>query len=903
MLVRFNTTAMPKNSLAPVEDSLAKSTGTSVVENYSNLGMEGLILVKTSGTSVTDAVQTYESSPYVLYAEPDYILSIPNNETESKSILSGSIQNSIPNDPLFGNLWGMHNTGQEGGTAGTDIDAPEAWDIFTGSSDVIIAVVDTGVYYNHSDLASNMWVNTADPIDGIDNDGNGYIDDYRGWDFYNNDNDPMDDNSHGTHCSGTIAGVGNNNIGVTGVNWNAKIMPLKFLGASGSGSTSDAISAILYANKMGAKVISNSWGGGSYTQALKDAIDASPAVVVCAAGNDYGNDNDVNPYYPSSYNSTNLIAVASIDRYDNISSFSNYGLISVDLGAPGSVIQSTTLNNTYGNKSGTSMATPHASGIAGLVFGYYPNITSEGVITRIMNSTDPVPDLLNKTVTGGRVNAYKAIKPVIIPPVANFSANTTSGTIPLLVQFTDLSTGNPTSWNWTFGDGSISLEQNPAYEYSTAGVYSVNLTSTNAAGSSTKIAMDYINATNPVTPPVATFTVNTTSGTIPLTIHFIDLSTNSPISWEWYFGDDGNSTLQNPVYTYSVAGSYTVNLTASNSAGSDTKVAYNYINATNPINPPVANFTANTTSGVIPLTVQFTDLSTNYPTSWLWSFGDGGNSTVQHPVYTYSAAGIYTVNLTSRNTAGSGTKAALNYINTTNPTVFYYIIATAGTGGAIAPNGTVPVKKGGNQAFTISPDVNYNVSDVTIDGKSTGAVKSYTFTNVSDNHQIEAYFRPILSNYTINASADPYTIIYPHGEKKYDGGDNQTFMTQAKPGSDLLNVTVDDYLNPPTESWTFTNITADHNISTSGRFTPGQIHVFFSTNQTHGKAPLEVKFIDLSIGDPLSFYWQFGDGYISTEQDPVHIYQTPGVYTVTLRATNNKSGGIGVLNNGIIITE
>lgn len=818
MLVRFNTATMPKNSLAPVEDSLAKNTGTSVVEDYSSLGMEGLILVKTSGTSVTDAIQTYESSPYVLYAEPDYILSIPDNETESKSILSGSIQNVIPNDPLFGNLWGMHNTGQEGGTAGTDIDATEAWDIFTGSSDVIIAVVDTGVYYNHSDLASNMWVNTADPIDGIDNDGNGYIDDYRGWDFYNNDNDPIDDNSHGTHCSGTIAGVGNNSIGVTGVNWNAKIMPLKFLGASGSGSTSDAISAILYANKMGAKVISNSWGGGSYSQALKDAIDASPAVVVCAAGNDYGNDNDVNPYYPSSYNSTNLIAVASIDRYDNISSFSNYGLISVDLGAPGSVIQSTTLNNTYGNKSGTSMATPHVSGIAGLVFGYYPNITSEEVITRIMNSTDPVPDLLNKTLTGGRVNAYKAIKPVIIPPVANFSANTTSGTIPLLVQFRDLSTGNPTSWNWTFGDGSISWEQNPAYEYSTAGVYSVNLTSTNAAGSSTKIAMDYINATNP-------------------------------------------------------------------------------------INPPVANFTANTTSGVIPLTVQFTDLSTNYPTSWLWSFGDGGNSTVQHPVYTYSAAGTYTVNLTSRNTAGSGTKAALNYINTTNPTVFYYIIATAGTGGAIAPNGTVPVKKGGNQVFTISPDINYNVSDVTIDGKSTGAVKSYTFTNVSDNHQIEAYFRPILSNYTINASADPYTIIYPHGVKRYDGGDNQTFMTQAKPGSDLLNVTVDDYLNPPTESWTFTNITTDHNISTSGRFTPGQIHVFFSTNQTHGKAPLEIKFIDLSIGDPLSFYWQFGDGYISTEQDPVHIYQTPGVYTVTLRATNNKSGGIGVLNNGIITTE
>ena len=465
MLVQFNTAALPKDRLSGVKDSLAVDTGTTVVADYSNQGMNGLVLVNTSSMTVSGAIQIYEENPCVMYAEPDYILSIPKNETESGTISAESIQGIIPNDAHFGNLWGLYNTGQSGGTAGTDIDALEAWNLSTGSSDVIIAVVDTGVEYTHEDLSSNMWINTGEiPNNGIDDDGNGYIDDYRGWDFYNNDSDPMDDNSHGTHCSGTIAAIGNNSIGVTGVNWKAKIMPLKFLGAGGNGSTSKAISAILYANMMGAKVISNSWGGGSYSQSLKNAIDASTAVVVCAAGNNNtGKNNDENPFYPASYSSKNILAVASIDRYNNISYFSNYGLTSVDLGAPGSSIQSTVLNNSYGNKSGTSMATPHVSGVAGLVNSLYPNVTYNETISRILNSTDPVPDLQNKTVTGGRINAYKAIKPVLNSPVANFTANITLGTIPFTIQFTDLSTNSPTSWFWSFGDGGNSIVQNPIY--------------------------------------------------------------------------------------------------------------------------------------------------------------------------------------------------------------------------------------------------------------------------------------------------------------------------------------------------------------------------------------------------------------------------------------------------------
>jgi subtilisin family serine protease len=278
------------------------------------------------GVSVEEAVAYYKSDPDVEYAEPNYIVHI----------------DSVPDDTYFSNLWGLQNTGQTAGTADADIDAPEAWDLTTGSADVVIAVVDTGVAYDHPDLAGNIWSNAGETscTDGIDNDGNGYIDDCRGWDFVGNDNDPADYNGHGTHVAGTIAAAGNNSNGTTGVMWQAKIMPLRFLGISGSGTTADAVSAILYANAMGAHVINNSWGGSGYSQALKDAIDASSAVVVCAAGNSSSN-NDTSPFYPAGYESANIISVAATDSRDILASFSNYGKTSVDLAAPGLNIYST----------------------------------------------------------------------------------------------------------------------------------------------------------------------------------------------------------------------------------------------------------------------------------------------------------------------------------------------------------------------------------------------------------------------------------------------------------------------------------------------------------------------------------------------------------------------------------
>jgi len=300
----------------------------------------------------------------------------------------------IPNDPFFSYLYGLHNTGQTEGTEDADIDAPEAWVTTTGSSSVVVAVIDTGVDYSHPDLAANIW---TDPVTG-----------YHGYDYANNDNDPMDDHGHGTHCAGTIGAVGNNGVGVAGVNWNVKIMALKFLDSSGSGYISNAISAIQYANSHGAQVISDSWGGAGNSQALKDAIDASSAVVVCAAGNN-GVNTDTSPQYPSAYPSNNIIAVAATDDNDNLASFSNYGATSVDVAAPGVSIYSTYPGNLYTTMSGTSMATPHVAGVAALVKAAAPSYTAAQIKTTIMNGVDMKPGLSGRCVTGGRLNAKNSI--------------------------------------------------------------------------------------------------------------------------------------------------------------------------------------------------------------------------------------------------------------------------------------------------------------------------------------------------------------------------------------------------------------------------------------------------------------------------------------------------------------
>ena len=345
--------------------------------------------------------------PAVRYAEPNFRL-------------YASDARLLPNDPGFQNTWGLDNFGQTvnfvPGASDADIDAPEAWSATTGSPDVAVGVVDTGIDYTHPDLAGNIWLNPGENCpgcrnDGIDNDGNGYVDDWRGWDFVNNDNDPMDDHGHGTHVAGTIGAVGDNGIGVAGVNWRVKLMALKFLDASGSGTTADAIRAVLYAADKGAVATNNSYGGDSYSQAFADAIahaDSHGSLFVVAAGNSSAN-NDASPTYPSSYSLPNVVSVAATNSSDGLAWFSNYGRSSVDLGAPGDNVYSTVPGASYAFESGTSMAAPHVTGAAALVKSRFPSATDVGIKALLLRSVDPLSSLATRTTTGGRLNASNAV--------------------------------------------------------------------------------------------------------------------------------------------------------------------------------------------------------------------------------------------------------------------------------------------------------------------------------------------------------------------------------------------------------------------------------------------------------------------------------------------------------------
>ncbi len=400
-IVRFDATLAAE--LTGVAQSTVLLTGGVNYEIIAGLGMTGQILLRTTGADTNTVERWLAANDKITNFEQDQV----------------RVFQALPNDTSFGSLWGLNNTGQSGGRADADIDAPEAWNITTGSSSVVVGVIDTGVDYTHPDLQANIWRNPGEVAgNGVDDDGNGFVDDLHGYDFANNDATPMDDNGHGTHVAGTIGGRGNNGAGVTGVNWNTSIMALKFLGANGSGSTSNAVRAVNYATMMSnvydvnVRVLNNSWGGGGYSQALSDAIVASNnagILFVAAAGNETAN-TDSTPHYPSNYTAANIISVASTDRNDNLSSFSNYGATTVDLAAPGSSIYSTVNGGGYATYSGTSMAAPHVAGVAALAWAYNPNATVAQVKQAILGGVDQVAALGGKVVTGGRLNAYNTLQ-------------------------------------------------------------------------------------------------------------------------------------------------------------------------------------------------------------------------------------------------------------------------------------------------------------------------------------------------------------------------------------------------------------------------------------------------------------------------------------------------------------
>jgi subtilisin family serine protease/subtilisin-like proprotein convertase family protein len=345
--------------------------------------------------SVPQALDFYRTVPGVQFAEPDYVIGY----------------NRMPNDASFAALWGLNNpVGAENNTE-ADINAPEAWEFHQGTGETIVAVLDTGIDYSHPDLASNMWTNPGETAgDGVDNDGNGLVDDVFGYDFANDDADPFDDNGHGTHAAGTIGAVGDNGVGIVGVDWHTRLMAVKFLGADGKGTMGNAIRALDYAVRMGARVSNNSWGGGGYSAAFCAAIDAARSVghlFVAAAGNS-GADNDANPNYPSSYALDNILAVAATDRQDQLGSFTNYGAASVDLAAPGVGILSTYKNGQYATLSGSSMAAPYVAGAAAYLWDMHPEWTYAQVSGAILTTVDVLPQLAGKVASSGRLNLARA---------------------------------------------------------------------------------------------------------------------------------------------------------------------------------------------------------------------------------------------------------------------------------------------------------------------------------------------------------------------------------------------------------------------------------------------------------------------------------------------------------------
>lgn len=292
------------------------------------------------------------------------------------------------------------------------VNAQAAWGITLGSPKIIVADIDTGIDYNHEDVMNNLWHNAAEiPGDGIDNDKNGYIDDIVGWDFKNKDARPYDDNRHGTHTFGTIAGTGGNGLGVSGVAQRSSVMVLRFLGgAGGEGTLEDAVLSIDYATKNGARIMSNSWGGDEYSKALFDAIsraNAKNVVFLAAAGNSSENIDKV-PMYPAAYQLPNVISVAATDDKDALAEFSSFGVKSVHVAAPGANILSTIPGNKYGYLSGTSMATPHVSGAVALLLSAYPSMRPAHIKDLLINSVDVLPTLKGKVTSGGRINLAKA---------------------------------------------------------------------------------------------------------------------------------------------------------------------------------------------------------------------------------------------------------------------------------------------------------------------------------------------------------------------------------------------------------------------------------------------------------------------------------------------------------------
>ena len=389
-----------------IEDVFQQEKGWFSIDDLDNRDME------------TVAAQYRSMSGIVDSAEANYEIRLddPADFSAPARFSNNDAPNPLmPNDPMFNEQWALNNAGQGGGKEKADIRAILAWAKNQGSSDVVVAVLDSGVDYTHPDLVSNMWFR-PDNVPQYKDEELGTVNDLHGFNAADNQSDPMDDNGHGTHCAGIVGAEGDNDEGIAGINWRVQIMPLKFMGRGGFGTTKDAIEAINYAidrkqKGVNVRVINASWGSTQKSKALEDAIRAAGEagiLFVAAAGNN-GTSNDSRPHYPSNYDLPNVISVAALDRTDQLASFSNFGIKTVHIAAPGKDILSTWLGDKYREASGTSMATPYVAGTAALILASEPKLSVEKLRERILSSVDKLDSLNGKVESGGRLNAAKAV--------------------------------------------------------------------------------------------------------------------------------------------------------------------------------------------------------------------------------------------------------------------------------------------------------------------------------------------------------------------------------------------------------------------------------------------------------------------------------------------------------------
>lgn len=974
----FSSTALSANAVI----------GATVTQEFTDGVLPGCQVVSLpDDMTVDEAVKYYDSQPGVAYAQPNFIYTI----------------DAVPNDPYYSHQWGLQNTGQAtpnfplGGTSGDDISAQKAWDTTTGSEDVVIAVLDTGVDYLHDDLAANMW-----------DDGSGN----HGYDFVNSDSDPMDDHGHGTHCAGIIAAVGNNGVGVTGVCWDTRIMALKVLDEEGSGTTADDIEAINYAVTNGADILSCSWGGAGYDAALKESIENSGLLVVCAAGND-ATDNDVTHQYPSDYDSSNILSVASTAPDDTLSSFSNYGATSVDIAAPGTDIYSTLpretgmgttvysdefssltgwveydhtgsgrtawgltsgyytsapysawicpygsnwdqwlikedsislagltdpvlryqwfvdtgtdeyalvgisedgssfsfvgvsgntggfiqqtidltdfgpdnqdftgkniwiayrlvsdlsvtgngvciddievgtlggMESVYGYMSGTSMATPMVSGAAGLVLAENPAYTTAELKAAIMDSADPVSALTGKCVTGGRLNAYTGTARQVN---ASFTADRTTGTSPLTVNFTDTSTGTPTAWNWSFGDGATATDQNSTHIYTETGTYNVSLTVTNAAGTDTHTETGFITVTSPA--PTARF----------------DFNRNAIAYAE-------NDTF--------VPGTYVTNYTYRLHAENTDTVAV----------------LGNLSYVAVAENLTWVD-NARY---CVWN-----NS---YAAWTFLPASVIEPGESMDVRAGTATSTSTDYTHTItrvcNVTTFL-------TDGVQEMNMTVTFDDLAFESVFVglSEAKDGNVTSVVIPGTITtnAPLVDPIPTEGSTHLQLDTaalstgteYYFTFDMQVSLNGTPVTYKpMVYVWEGMSHTSAELGETRTASVPAGMLpADATAFSVTTNTTCDW---SVVRQNNLLSviEGNLTPVVTTVpvaNFTAAPVSGTAPLTVAFTDTSTGGPVAWTWTFGDATNATVQHPTHTYSDAGTYTVNLTVTN-AAGNDTVTKSGLI---